>query len=179
MRVIAGSAKGTKLKPPKGAAVRPTADRVKEALFSILAPEIPGSFFIDLFAGSGAIGLEALSRGASHCIFVENNQANILLIKENLVKARLSGKARLVKEDVFAAINRFKAENIKADLLFADPPYQGTDRARLVTHLLKSGLLKEGGLLIIEHARADQGWLKNFNAVKQRAYGKTCLTFIA
>jgi 16S rRNA (guanine(966)-N(2))-methyltransferase RsmD len=178
MRVIAGTARGTKLKAPKGMQVRPTADRVKEALFSILGPRIPGVCFIDLYAGSGAIGIEALSRGADYCVFVENKRTNIALISENIAKTGFSSKARLICADAAKTIATLASENVKADLLFMDPPYDFTDIVTLVESVLKQGIVADSGLIIAEHAFSNRQWAERFNSTRQKKYGDTCLTFI-
>ncbi len=178
MRVIAGTARGTKLKAPKGMQVRPTADRVKEALFSILGPRIPGAFFIDLYAGSGAIGIEALSRGADYCIFVENKRTNVALIKENITNTGLNSKARVICADAVKAITSLAAENVKADLLFMDPPYDLIDIVTLLDSTLDRNIVSDSGLIIAEHAFSNRQWAEKFNSTRQKKYGDTCLTFI-
>ena len=179
MRVISGSARGTRLKPPKGTVVRPTSDRVKESLFNILGNRVPGSTFIDLFAGSGAIGIEALSRGSDHCIFIDNRRENILLIQDNLKKTRLVERARLIKGNADAIISRLNRENIKADLIFLDPPYHSPDTVSLLQLILASSLFHNNSLIIVEHSKNDLTWTEYFTPVKQKIYGQTCLTFIA
>ena len=122
MRVIAGSAGGTRLKVPRGMAVRPTSDRVKEALFSILGARVCETVVWDLFAGSGAIGIEALSRGAAECVFVEKNRRHLGMINENLARTGLAGRARLIGLDVGKALSLLSREERQADLIFLDPP---------------------------------------------------------
>jgi 16S rRNA (guanine966-N2)-methyltransferase len=178
MRVIAGTARGTRLKAPKGMQVRPTADRVKEALFSILGPHIPGACFIDLYAGSGAIGIEALSRDADYCIFVENKRSNIALINENIAKTGLSSKARVICADTAKTIATLASENHKADILFMDPPYDFTNIATIVDSVLKQSIVSDSGLIIAEHAFSNRQWAEQFNSIRQKKYGDTCLTII-
>jgi 16S rRNA (guanine966-N2)-methyltransferase len=179
MRVIAGTAKGTKLKAPKGMQVRPTSDRVKEALFSILGPRIPGACFIDLYAGSGAIGVEALSRGAKYCIFVENKRTNVALINENITKTGFNSKARVICADAVKTITSMASGNIKADLLFMDPPYDLIDIVTIVDSALQQNLVSESGLIIAEHAFSNRQWAEKFISIRQKKYGDTCLTFIS
>ncbi len=179
MRVIAGTAKGMRLKSPDGLTVRPTADRVKEAFFNIIGPRIFGARFIDLYAGSGAIGIEALSRGAQSCIFIENLRSNHLLIKENLLKTRLEGSARLMMADAKKALLNLSRERIKADLVYLDPPYNCTELASLVNYIFQQQIINENGLLIAEHAYRNRQWADDFTAVRQKRYGDTCLTIIA
>ncbi len=178
MRVIAGTAKGMKLKSPEGQAVRPTADQVKEALFNILGYRIIGARFIDLYAGSGAIGIEALSRGAQDCIFVDNQRSNHLLIKENLVKTRLESGARLIMADAKKALFILSREGTKADLVYLDPPYNYPDLASVVSSVLEQQIIAQSGLLIAEHAHKNRQWADAFAPVRQKRYGDTCLTII-
>ena len=178
MRVIAGTARGVKLKAPKGFTVRPTADRVKEALFSILGSRVVGALFIDLFAGSGALGIEALSRGARFCIFVDNKKENILLIKENLAKTRLENNTKLILADTQRAIGDLSLEKIKADLIYLDPPYKTADLSPLVQTIFCHKIITDTGLLVVEHASANQLWAQDFINIRQKKYGNTCLTLI-
>jgi 16S rRNA (guanine966-N2)-methyltransferase len=124
MRVITGSAKGYGLKAPKHMHLRPTPSRVKEAIFSSLADRIPGCRVLELFAGSGAFSIEALSRGAESASIVEKDRRTIGLIQENLKKTHLESKARLIQADVRQVLERLCREGAKFDLIFADPPYQ-------------------------------------------------------
>ena len=179
MRVIAGTARGIKLKAPTGFSVRPTADRVKEALFSILGHRVIEAFFLDLYAGSGAIGIEALSRGASFCIFVDYKKENIMLIKENLAKTNLAQNTRLMMANVKKAVDDFALEKIKADLVYLDPPYHNTDISPLVQTIFSRGIIADHGLLIVEHAYNNQKWANDFSGIRQKKYGDTCLTFIS
>lgn len=178
MRVIAGIARGIKLKAPEGLTVRPTADRVKEALFNILGVKVIGALFIDLYAGSGAVGIEALSRGAERAVFVDNRRENIILIKENLDRTKLAEQARLVSADVAKAIVSLAREGLKADILFIDPPYDIPDLATFVKSLLESCLLAKNGLLVVEHAYKNRQWGEGFANVRLKKYGDTGLTFI-
>ncbi len=182
MRIIGGSAKGTKLKTPKGASVRPTADRVKEALFSIIAPRLPGSVFLDLFAGSGAVGIEALSRGAGECVFVENKKENTALIKENLSKTGLSKYSRVIFKDTKKAINILARQAFKADLIYLDPPYVSQEIPEVINQLLEMNIFNENSLTIVEHSHRNVRWMEklatSLHFTAQKKYGDTCLTFI-
>jgi len=178
LRVIAGSARGTKLKAPKGLSVRPTADRVKEALFNIISARIVDCLFIDLFAGSGAVGIEALSRGAASAVFVDHNRGNIVLIRDNLEKTRLSERARLLLSDSGRAIDRLGAEKLKADLIFIDPPYDLTNVELLVSRVIAKDLINPTGLVVVEHTAKNLIWAESFPGYRQKKYGDTGLTFI-
>ncbi|OOP54875.1 MAG: 16S rRNA (guanine(966)-N(2))-methyltransferase RsmD [Candidatus Brocadia carolinensis] len=123
MRVIAGSAKGIHLSSVKGNTTRPIPDRIKGSLFNILADVIPDSQVIDLYAGTGAIGIEALSRGAKSCIFVENDRSAIQIIKKNLELTKLQADARVLPYDVFEIDPYLEKDNVVVDVIFASPPY--------------------------------------------------------
>jgi len=167
MRVIAGQYGGRTLRTLKGRALRPTSDFLREALFNILAPTIEDTVFVDAFAGSGAVGIEALSRGARQAIFVERDQAAAGVLRRNLDSLGVTlgtsltkpmktfpGTAELLSLDVEAAFQRLSAHRIKADIVFADPPYADVDAYDTTLKLLgKSDLLARNGLAIFEHAR--------------------------
>ena len=123
MRVIAGSAKRLLLKTIEGMDTRPTTDRIKETLFNMLQPQIPGCFFLDLFSGSGAIGIEALSRGAKTAVFIENNPKAADCIRENLQRTHLEEGALVMNCDVIAGLKRLEGRNYRFGLIFMDPPY--------------------------------------------------------
>ncbi len=178
MRVIAGCARGTRLKAPKGMQVRPTADRVKEALFNILGANVPGSFFIDLYAGSGAVGIEALSRGAEYCIFIDNYAESIAAIKYNLSKTRLLAAAEIIRGDVLKTIVKLSLEKISADIIFLDPPYLSGNLLPIASQILNGPLLRNKGLLVVEHAAVGREQINSLPGVRQKRYGDTCLSLI-
>ena len=123
MQVIAGKARRLLLKTIPGMDTRPTRDRIKETLFNILQPDVPGSRFLDLFAGTGAIGIEALSRGAQRAVFVDNAHKAVSCMKENLAHTHLENEALVMESDALAAIRRLALQGAKFDLIFLDPPY--------------------------------------------------------
>jgi len=138
---------------------RPTTDRVKETLFNILQPELPGCRFLDLFAGSGAIGIEALSRGADSAVFVENNRRAAACIKENLRFTKLADQATLVESDVIAAIARLERANQAFDIIFLDPPYQAGWEEKVLRALKTSCLADEGTWVVTEaELHEDFSW---------------------
>ena len=150
MQVIAGKARRLKLITPPGIHTRPTTDRIKETLFNILQPRLGGCRFLDLFAGSGAIGIEALSRGAESAVFVENNHAAAACIKKNLSFTRLSEQARLLETDALASLRRLEAEQKRFDIIFMDPPYDKGWEEKILRHPSLSRLLADDALLITE-----------------------------
>ena len=145
MRIIAGSRKGHRIEAPKGTATRPTSDRVRESVFNIVAPWVEDAHVLDLFAGSGAMGLEALSRGAARAVFVEGDLDACRTIERNLDKLGLHGEVRCA--DVLEAIAN---ERRRYDLVFCDPPYAESDDGSLARYL--PGLLADDGLLVFETA---------------------------
>lgn len=179
MRVIAGTARGMKLKTPRGEAVRPTADRVREALFSILGPRVIGAVVVDLFAGSGAVGIEALSRGAATCVFVEKERKHLEIIRDNLGRTGLQGEARLLCCDAISALLLLSEEKIQADLIFTDPPYHSTLIPKVLQAVHTNQLLHEDGLVVIEHASANTAWAEKYPERKQKKYGDTRLTLLS
>ncbi len=178
MRVIAGTAGGIKLKTPRGGAVRPTSGLVKEALFNILGPRLVGAVFWDLFAGSGAIGIEALSRGAAAALFVEQERAHLSYIEENLSRTKLAARARLIRRDVMLALLQLAREKEQADLIFTDPPYQETTVPELLEAADRYRLLRPGGLIVLELFARSRFWPEGHPAVELRRYGDTHLVFI-
>jgi 16S rRNA (guanine966-N2)-methyltransferase len=169
MRVIAGTWGGRRLQAPPGAATRPTSDRVREALFSVLGDRIAGARVLDLFAGSGALGLEALSRGAASATFIESDREACRTINANLDKLKLH--ATVLCQDVVRALAQ---ERRRFDLVLCDPPY-GFDQERLAPHLAR--LLNEDGLLVWETAgREPPPAVPGLSERTSRRYGSARLT---
>ena len=150
MRVIAGAARRMALTAPKGQATRPTADRVKENLFNIIADEVPGARFLDLFCGSGAIGIEALSRGAAKAVFVDNARDAIAATQANLAHTRLVDKADVRLMCAVSAVSQLEREGREFDIIFLDPPYGSDLLNRTLESLGKNGILSPQGLLVVE-----------------------------
>lgn len=179
MRVIGGSAKGVYLKAPRGRLVRPTSDRVKEALFNILQFEIAGSKVLDLYAGTGSLGIEALSRGAQLAVFVEKNPLALRFLKENLNRSGLKEKATVYGLSVDDFLDQMIGCKNYFDLIFLDPPYK-IKPEKLKAVLEKAAkLLNDGGVLVLEHktklAVDCPEHLLSLN--DKRAYGDTSLSF--
>ena len=173
MRIITGSARGCRLKTPKGQATRPTSDRIKESLFNILGPKVYGRKVLDIFAGTGNLGLEALSRGAASACFVD--QATAALIRENAVHTRLQDKAAVHGCDVFAQLSRFAQGGESFDLIFCDPPYHKGLAWRALTFFDESTVLAHAGILVVEHGadENDMPELSELRCVLNRRYGHT------
>ena len=180
MRVIAGRAGGIRLDAPK-TGVRPTMDRVKAAIFSSLGEEVIGARVLDLFAGSGALGIEALSRGAASALFVEENSAAIAAIERNLARTKLEGHIR--KQDVFAFLHSAQTRE-PFRIVFADPPYEKTKAGAEFTRLLLEDtqlaqLLEADGVFVLEKRPAElMPPLALWNVTRARAYGATEVLFL-
>jgi 16S rRNA (guanine966-N2)-methyltransferase len=152
MRVIGGKFRSRRLKSPGTLRLRPTSDPLRETLFNVLGPEIEDSLFIDLYAGTGAIGIEASSRGARKVIFVESHAPTARLIRENLASLAIQG-AEVVEGDAIAALERIAQRHLVADFIFLDPPYQRTEeRLRVLEFLDSSHLVAPYGIVIVEHS---------------------------
>ena len=175
MRIITGSARGCRLKTPKGTEVtRPTADRVKESLFNILGQMVAGRKVLDIFAGTGNLGLEALSRGAESAVFVD--KATAKLITENLQLTRLQEKGIVRSGDVFAELSRQAAGRAEFSLIFCDPPYhKGLWQQALKQIDASDGLMAENGILVVEHGAEENEIpeLSRLQLVHNRRYGHT------
>lgn len=181
MRVIAGSARGCALSAPKGLATRPTTDRLKENLFNLLSPYIKDACFLDLYSGSGAIGVEALSRGAREAVLVESSPEALAVIRENLRKTRLSAQAEIIPWPASRALRSLARDGKIFDIIFMDPPYAGTDAAEVVAWLEHEKILAQDGLLVVECAAQtvnNRPWVTKdkesaLALINSRVYGHT------
>lgn len=184
MRVIAGKFRSRALNAPKGMKTRPTSDRLRETLFNVLAPRIEGARFVDLYAGSGAVGIEAISRGAEFCWFVENAPAAQRAIRENLAALKISEGFRIEENGTKAALDSLARREEKIDLVFLDPPYEAEEEyERTLAFLGSRGaeLLAEDARVIAEHrSKMDlaesYGALERVRVLKQ---GDAALSFYA
>ena len=180
MRVIGGISRSIKLKSPAGKETRPTSDRVREALFNIIGQDVNNALFVDGFAGSGAVGVEALSRGARHCIFIEKRAHCVKIIKENLQQTNFAEKAEIIKTDIFAGFKHFKKKCNPADFIFLDPPY-GSSRLtlKLIELIVSQKLIAEKGVVIVEHSKEeDFEDIEKWAHVNTRYYGNTAISFL-
>ncbi len=175
MRVITGTARGRRLIEPKDDAVRPTTDMVKEAVFSIVQFDVPGRRVLDLFAGTGQLGIEALSRGARECVFVDNSPASLALVRKNLEICRMQG--RTVRADAL----KYLAGCGKFDLVFVDPPYRAGLYNDVLGSLFAFDILNDGGIIIVESMRGESmpEAVFPYEKRKTRHYGKISLTIYA
>ena len=179
MRVISGSARRLLLKAPDGMDTRPTADRVKESLFNMLNPDLYGCAFLDLFSGSGAIGIEALSRGAQRAVLVDASMECAGIIKQNLEVTRLGENAEIINEDVYAAIERLGRRGDKFDIIFMDPPYAAGYYVPVMEAIKKADILAAEGYIVAESAKGvDFTAAEGFKIFKERKCGPAVMNFL-
>jgi 16S rRNA (guanine(966)-N(2))-methyltransferase RsmD len=150
-RIIAGQNKGRRLKTPAGQLTRPTGARVRQTLFDILRPRMAGCRFLDAFAGSGGVGLEALSRGASRVVFVDQNAAAIAAVRENLEALRGVGNTQVLRQDSRLALAALADTGVRFDVVYLDPPYDSDLYEQLLGQLSDTGLVEPDGLVVAEH----------------------------
>ena len=174
MRVITGKARGVTLKTPDGMQTRPTTDRVKEALFSIIQFEIQGANVLDLFGGTGQLGIEALSRGAKRAVFVDFQANACRLIRENLKRTRLEGDAQVVQSDYLAYLDRCKE---KFQIVFLDPPYAEVFLETALKRITEIDILQSGGIIIAERPLGKElPWeFDGYSRSRDYKYGNTLL----
>lgn len=175
MRVITGKARGVQLKTPDGMLTRPTADRVKEALFSIINFEIPGAAVLDLFGGTGQLGIEALSRGARSAVFVDAREDACKLIKENLRRTKLEQEGRVVRSDYLDYLNRCREQ---FNIILLDPPYAEVFLENALKRITEIDILQRDGIIVTERPLGkDLPWeFEGYTRSKDYKYGKTLLT---
>ena len=178
MRIIAGEKRSRKLLTPEGNDTRPTADRVKESLFSILQPRLFGARVLDLYAGSGALALEALSRGALGAVLCDVSPAACRVIRQNIAALGYEEKARLLNRSDTAALTQLEKENAVFDLIFLDPPYR-MDMSPVCRRLCEGGLLARDGIIVAEHQKEMPPKTGSWAVLTdRREYGITGLSFL-
>lgn len=175
MRVITGKARGVQLKTPDGMMTRPTSDRVKEALFSIINFDIPGAKVLDLFGGTGQLGIEALSRGAQCAVFVDAREDACRTIKENLNRTKMEREGRVIRSDYRAYLDRCR-ENF--DIIFLDPPYAESFLENSLKRITEIDILQSNGIIVTERPLGKElSWeFEGFSRSKDYKYGNTLLT---
>jgi 16S rRNA (guanine966-N2)-methyltransferase len=182
MRVISGKARGTKLSSIESLSTRPTLDRVKESLFNIIQNNLRDAVVLDLFAGSGQLGIEALSRGADKAYLCDINRDAVKMIKQNLEKTKLKDKAVVINEDYKKALRTLNT-NEKFDIIFIDPPYKEDIAVDSIIDIIHESRLKENGIMIIETDEIERDLreinkIENIKIIDQRKYGRASLIFI-
>lgn len=178
MRVIAGIAKGRPLKSVSGKCTRPTTDKVKEALFSMIQNYLTEGTVLDLFAGTGGLGIEALSRGLSKAIFVDQNKDSIRVVKENIKNCDFEDRSETYINDAKRALKVLAKREYKFDLIFLDPPYNLENYLDLITLIIDNELINDRGIIVIEH---DVNYIlkdniNHLSVMKQAKYGNTGIT---
>jgi len=180
MRIISGTSKGRKLATPRSPSLRPTSDRVKESIFNILRVEMEGKVVLDLFAGTGNLGIEALSRGAKKAIFVEKERQAIRFIQRNLTQLGLEERSEIVSKDTNRSIGILKQRGESFDLILMDPPYEKGLIQKTLIKLSFHPIYHKDSILVIEHNRREPlpdtvaGW----NLIRQRRIGDTIISFL-
>ena len=181
MRVIAGSARSLKLKTPAGMNVRPTTDRIKETLFNIISPEVYGCTFLDLFCGSGAIGIEALSRGAEKAVFVDEDRTSCRFTEENLAFTKLAGKAEVLRSDARFITDTLKGWGMKFDIVFLDPPYDKGFEKTVLEQASFCDILNNDGIVIVESSVStefDYAGECGLEVYREKVYGSNKHVFL-
>ena len=177
IRVVSGTARGRKLYGPPGLRFRPTTGRVKEFIFSYLGRIVQGARILDLFSGTGSLGIEALSRDAAEVVFVEKSFQSLKILKRNLKLCNFVSRAVIFKSDVFLALRKMGKTGERFDLILADPPFRELLREKIVKTVEESRILKPKGLLIIEHEIHDpDSETHGMNLLKQRRFGSSVIS---
>jgi 16S rRNA (guanine(966)-N(2))-methyltransferase RsmD len=179
VRIIAGTLKGRRLVTPRGPVTRPTADQVRIALLDTLAPYLPGARVLDLFAGAGGVGLEALSRGAAHATFVERDARAVAALRQNVTALGVSDVARVVRAEVGRALSALARAGARFDVVFLDPPYDGGALAPALATLGAGDVTSPAAVVIAQHPtkRPPPATVGRLRAFRTRRFGETTLTF--
>jgi 16S rRNA (guanine966-N2)-methyltransferase len=180
LRIISGALKGKRLYSVRDTSIRPTADRLRESIFNILSQRVLGAVVIDLFAGTGALGIEALSRGAESVVFVDNGKGALSVLRRNIDSCMLDQKANIVKWNIKQNLNCIKSKKQHFDLIFLDPPYDKDLITPTLFNLDKSHSLKNEACIVAEHSISEPipTDLFAFDLFDQRKYGKTLVSFL-
>jgi 16S rRNA (guanine966-N2)-methyltransferase len=178
LRVIGGNLKGKKLFSAKGQNLRPTSDRVREAIFDILQNQFQGRNILDLFAGTGALGIEALSRGAKRAVFVEGGARSLGVLRRNIEECRLKEQAEVVGREARVAIKILEARGESFELIFLDPPYSKGLARRVLEVLSRSSIVTAGTLVVAEHSLSEElDSMPIWQRIDRRRYGRTLVSF--
>lgn len=177
IRVISGNYKGKRLKKVLSSRVRPMPDKLKEALFNVLQEELKGSVCLDGFAGTGSVGIEALSRGAEKVFFVDEYYPAIKVTKENLAKCGAEDRGQIVRKEFNRAVIQLAKQKVKFDMIFLDPPYKLLEERNPLKVIRKRGILKQGGLIIMRHYFKTKFEAKYFERIRLLSIGDDSLSF--
>lgn len=179
MRVISGSARGSSLKALRGKSTRPTTDKVKEAMFSRIGPYFDGGVVLDLFAGTGGLGIEALSRGMERGVFIDRSRQAVQVIRDNLIQTKLLEQAEVYVNDAQRALKALAKRQAKFDLILIDPPYADEGVEAILTYLVEAELLNEGANIVVEHD-AKMSYKEQYGQVqlqRQLQFGDIAISF--
>lgn len=179
LRIISGNCRGKKLKSPKNNLIRPTSDKVKEAVFNILGSRVLDSKFLDLFAGTGNIGIEALSRGAKNAVFVDNNYNSLKIIRQNLELANLLNRSEIINNNCLTAVSKLKHKYEKFNIIYMDPPYNMKNICELLLKIADNKLLDREGVLLVEHDKNKKldEQINDLIKTKHKRYGDTYISY--
>lgn len=179
MRIIAGIAKSRIIQSPKGLKIRPTSDRMKESIFNIIADKIINADILDLFAGTGNIGLEAISRGAASAVFIDNNKNAIQIIRDNIRLLGFQDKTEILKTDSISGLRKLGKSNRYFDIIFIDPPYLKKYEIPVLLEIAGLNLLKSEGSIILQHHRKSDltKIIYPYHCIRQKRYGDTMISF--
>lgn len=180
MRIISGKFKGRKLKSFKESNIRPTSDRLRESIFNILGNKVEDRQVLDLFAGTGAMGIEALSRGARQAVFIDDHVGALSILRYHVERFGLKERTRIIKWNIHKNLYCLKKTSHKFDLIFLDPPYGKNLILPALTHLMASGAVVKGAIFAVEHASSDplSEDLPSLKTTDRRRYGKTLVSFL-
>ena len=180
MRIIAGENRGKKLKAVPGMKTRPTADRVKEAVFSSIDDRLYGSRFLDVFSGTGNIALEAVSRGAEEAVLLEKDADALKIIQDNVTACRQDTRCTIMRGDSFASMNMLHRQGKQFDIIYVDPPYQGGLYEEVLKNIADKNLLAQDGIILLECAKNTSLSMENsiFFIYKEKCYGDTCVCYV-
>ncbi|MBW1696520.1 MAG: 16S rRNA (guanine(966)-N(2))-methyltransferase RsmD [Deltaproteobacteria bacterium] len=180
LRIIGGKLKGRKLQSAPGKLIRPTGNRQREAIFNILADRVHGSNVLDLFAGTGALGIEALSRGATYCVFIDNHSNALRILELNVQSCMFKERSRIIRCDICTSLDPLNSIPCRFDLVFMDPPYQMNYVKPALDNLLRSRCLTAGATVVVEHAPAESISIDEsaYLLSDKRRYGKTLVSFL-
>ena len=180
MRIIAGRYRGRRLRAPGGRSIRPTSDRLRETIFNIIGADIQGQNIVDIFAGTGAMGIEALSRGADHAVFIDKYPRALECVRANIEPLAIANQWHIIRWDAGQNLSCLAVGAQRFDYAFLDPPYNRGLASRALGHLADCGAMKAGGMVVLEHApteKIDPGQTP-MTLWDQRRYGKTLVTFL-
>lgn len=181
MRIVSGTNKGKKLYAPEGDKVRPTSDKIKESIFNIIGPLNEDARVLELFAGSGGVGIEFLARGAKHCTFVDKSRKSLSYVRKNLDSCNFNDRSKIIMNDYEKAIVDLSKNGEKFDYIFADPPYELNLSNSIFNKVIEFDILKFGGLLIIESDKSEKTIDNTYASVvelREKIYGRTRISFI-